>query len=380
MNDVAVRREAVAGIREYVARVREALGDLPLEEVDDLIGGLEADLTERARELSIEGDPVVAFGDPTAYAEELRAAAGLAPAELLVAPRQGPVWRIESWLRESGRRRLARWPWLADAVPVWWAMRGAVLGGFVAITILRSYPFAARFVVVLTGVALSFWWGRRGERAIGSSGNRVLLATNLLALLFLLPVTSEMTRERVVHDSGFVSGAVPGGGVWVDGRQASNLYAYDAQGNRIDRVRLFDQHGQALVVDSESWTELGPDRQPPVTAEGEFDVDSNIFPIRWGSLTGWESSADGWEPPVRISELAPAPPAALTPEPGAARDGSPGDAVPQDGSSGDAVPQVQTSPTPSGSSSPAPASGATSEVAPTVEPGPLPAPDASSAR
>ena len=58
---------------EHFARsVRAALSDLPADEIDDLTDGLEADLDERA---SDEDSPD--FGDPVAYALELRTAAGL---------------------------------------------------------------------------------------------------------------------------------------------------------------------------------------------------------------------------------------------------------------------------------------------------------------
>ena len=58
---------------EFAAKVREALSDLPPDELDELTDGLEADLAERAEESGLE------LGDPSAYAEELRAAAGYPP-------------------------------------------------------------------------------------------------------------------------------------------------------------------------------------------------------------------------------------------------------------------------------------------------------------
>ena len=68
--------EGQAAVHEYVERVRAALADLPPEDLDELTGGLEADLREQAGELPPGPDLAAAFGAPTAYAE-LRAAAGL---------------------------------------------------------------------------------------------------------------------------------------------------------------------------------------------------------------------------------------------------------------------------------------------------------------
>ena len=69
--------EGQAAVHEYVERVRAALADLPPEDLDELTGGLEADLREQAGELPPGTDLAAAFGAPTAYAAELRAAAGL---------------------------------------------------------------------------------------------------------------------------------------------------------------------------------------------------------------------------------------------------------------------------------------------------------------
>ncbi|TFD05650.1 hypothetical protein E3T29_13490, partial [Cryobacterium sp. TMT1-66-1] len=66
-------------IRDFALAVRAALNDLPADDVDDLTDGLEADLTEQAADVDA-GDaaaPGFDLGDPVAYADELRGAAGL---------------------------------------------------------------------------------------------------------------------------------------------------------------------------------------------------------------------------------------------------------------------------------------------------------------
>ena len=61
----------------YVAAVRARLDDLAPEEVEELTGGLEADLAEALA--GFDETPRQRFGDPAAYADELRAAADLPP-------------------------------------------------------------------------------------------------------------------------------------------------------------------------------------------------------------------------------------------------------------------------------------------------------------
>lgn len=89
-----------AQVIAFAAAVREALNDLPAEDVDELVDGLEADLTERAA----DGDADFEFGDPDLYAAELRSAAGLPDRSPLPPhPRQGVQHDIRR-IEESGRR------------------------------------------------------------------------------------------------------------------------------------------------------------------------------------------------------------------------------------------------------------------------------------
>ena len=74
-------------VAEYARTVRAALDDLPADTLDDLTDGLEADLLDALADT--EAGPVDAaqsledvttqFGPARVYADELRAAAGLAP-------------------------------------------------------------------------------------------------------------------------------------------------------------------------------------------------------------------------------------------------------------------------------------------------------------
>ncbi|HEY0775806.1 MAG TPA: hypothetical protein VGD51_17100, partial [Nocardioidaceae bacterium] len=73
MNEATIRLETRPEVSAFVGKVRDRLADLTDEEREELVGGLEADINE----LVEDGGSVAALGDPRAYADELRAAAGI---------------------------------------------------------------------------------------------------------------------------------------------------------------------------------------------------------------------------------------------------------------------------------------------------------------
>ena len=86
-------------VHAYVTAVRGWLGDLPPDEVEDLTGGMEADLSERAAE---SGERLGGLlGEPQAYAAELRSAAGLPP-------RAAPMTTSDAGRAEPWTDRLER--------------------------------------------------------------------------------------------------------------------------------------------------------------------------------------------------------------------------------------------------------------------------------
>lgn len=305
---------SASAVRDYVTQVRVALADLSPEDVDDLTGGLEADLGEHLAERPLDSDLTTILGTPQTYAAELRAAAGLptapAPARISLS------WQATAALRNLGARLLARFPWLADLRTPWWLARGFVLG-VVMSAVLLSASRQAEVLVGVVGAALSFAWGRRsvarGPRRPLAFG--LVTAVNIVAVLALVPVAFMMTGPDVQYVSDTPQPASSGPGVWVNSEPATNLYAFDAKGNRIDNVRLFNQYGQAVTVDPNALLGIfGPGQEPPMDDQGNPQVNLGVFPLRWGLLTGWQASSGGWEPPIQISPLSDAQTA--TPAPG----------------------------------------------------------------
>ena len=180
-------------VRDYVAQVRAALADLPLEDVEEFTTGMEADLTERLAE---PGDGTLRdrLGEPEVYAAELRSAAGLPPRAALVPVEEacgaapfGPVVGPEL-------RCLEAMPWLGDLRPLWWAVRGFIL--------LAGSPM---WMHRWTGIGL-LWGARRrssrsfsgcscanGSRPVG--GSRRFGSSSTSSAVLLLPFAFVAARR-----------------------------------------------------------------------------------------------------------------------------------------------------------------------------------------
>lgn len=139
MNDTTrfgVRPEA----ERFVAAVRARFVDLDDEEREELLGGLEADVSELVAD---QGSAVL--GDPVVYADELRSAAGLPqPARRR---RFGTGGGLDLGAKlDAGRARwdglvgregvLPIWTVLATLQPAWWALRAWA----VAVVVARLVP------------------------------------------------------------------------------------------------------------------------------------------------------------------------------------------------------------------------------------------------
>ncbi|MDP9026421.1 MAG: hypothetical protein M3N46_02545, partial [Actinomycetota bacterium] len=258
---------ASPAVTAFAAAVRAALADLPEDEVDELTDGLEADLTERIADGGVEGGDL---GDPVRYAEELRVAAGLPN----LAPRRArSYWvRIPVLVAAEWRALVGRYPLLSQIAqflvslrPVWWIFRAAAVtwvllilfGGYLFAPI--SGPFVLLFVAM---VVLSVQFGR-GKWLPFAWMRGLLLAGNILLAIsvpFVLAgvVTSINNTAYAAADSNQPTSE--SSGLQLDGAQVSNVFAYDAQGNPLSQVQLFDQDGKPLNLVGD----------PLATADQEF--------------------------------------------------------------------------------------------------------------
>lgn len=313
-------REAVA---RYAAAVRRHLGDLPPDLVEDLTDGLEADLVDALEDgAALPAGAVVdlddRFGEPGAYAAELRAAAGLPDAVPARAPRPWPDGLARAGGAAAGAWRrtravVARQPWAApvaraaaDLRPLWWVARAWVLYQVVMWLAAEwsvlprlvrperdGVPGSARhWALLLVLAVVSVQWGR-GRWGAGQLP-RLSRALTVVALLLALPVAVFTWESRyyapVAATVQYVEVPVelpgPQDGVWVDGMQVSNLFVYDAEGDPLSGVQVYDDRGRAVRTTTDeglgSWTFPGVDE--PWTFVPSWDEDGrarwNVYPLQ----------------------------------------------------------------------------------------------------
>jgi hypothetical protein len=259
-------------IARFVAAVRAQLDDLSADEVAELTGGLEADLTDALAEE--EDTPSERYGDPAEYARELRAAAGLPPRSGF---RRGDEAPAEKWRRfllgpslrsvppralyAEARQSLEAqqwWPAVRDFLvvlrPAWWVLRawiavqlfwasapgvstdvenagGLVRGGFPGLLLL------------IAAVVISVELGRRSP--LPERWQQVLITVgNVIAVIALLPAVSASGSHSYYSSDAYSAPA----GLSLDGQPVSNVFPYDSQGRLLSGVQLYNQNGHPLEI------------------------------------------------------------------------------------------------------------------------------------
>jgi hypothetical protein len=330
------RPEVVA----FLARVRQQLGDLDDEQRDELLDGLEADLSEQLA----AGDRLP---DATAYAVELRAAAGL-PAtgrhgqRFLSRTHRPPriadwpgLARAE-WMALTERSAATRQVWaLLEAVrPAWWVLRA-----WIAVTLVDQLAGPWEYVslwptlgpslvgpLLLVGaVVLSVLVGQ-GKLWPGSGPDRttlarmVLLGLNTFAVVVPLSFTGDGSQwEPYVGGTGYSAGFHDANHRPVLRNGADvvrNVYAYDAEGQPLQGVQLFDQQGRPIAVAPQSSMGEGAERQVTCPWFNGTTPLFNVFPLpqrtqRSGTCVGDVDPARVGPQGFHEAPLASVPPATL---------------------------------------------------------------------
>jgi HAAS domain-containing protein len=272
-------------VRSYLSAVRARLDDLPAEERDHLLTDIEPSVLESAEESDVPVE--LRLGPPDRFADELRAAAGLAPRAGAV-PSAPPrrtlrqsVAEVDRWFSSSPGAR-----WLRELAPLWWVLRGYVAVGLVAsaydvgfgtryvgVPVFGGSDVRTGAVAVAVAVIVSIAIGLRRPRR-----NALVVLVNLLLILATPSVVInalEAGRAAVFND-GIVTEPTPPAGVSLNGAPVQNIYGFDRKGRLLPDVRLYDQSGQPLDIGAGA---ADSDRRPVEDRAG--NVASNAFPIRY---------------------------------------------------------------------------------------------------
>lgn len=275
-------------VSAFADAVRRHLDDLPIDQLDELTEGLEADLAASAADAtdaSREFDPA----DALAYASELRAAAGLPPRSAN-ARRVSVVDAVKEFTSTTANRiRASKFgagliDFLIALRPVWWVLRGWVL--FVVVTSLASGRFEylllnpLAFVLLLLFVVVSVQWGR--GRWLPTAWLR---ATRTVVSVFAIIALAYLGLGAVVIASMPSSSSDPGVnyGLRLDDEPVQNIFAYDAAGQPLDFVQLYDGRGEPLTTvgrSADMWAHYLSDGSRLVPPESEAGSTAwNVFPL-----------------------------------------------------------------------------------------------------
>lgn len=334
MNDTT-RFEVQPEVSEFVARVRDRLADLTDEEREELVGGLEADLSER---LADRGSEVL--GDPADYAAELRAAAGLGVRRTWHGPGR-PQMHVQGVL-DGARARwdeavangpaAGAWSFVVALRPLWWFFRAWLAAQLIDVsyghdlptpvpTLLGVWPgvlVTLAFTVVSVQVGRGAWWP--GSRAAGSLTARlVLLALNAFAIVLAPLVLGQFPASGTLGygdlDEGYVA---PAAGLQDHGTFVENIFPYDAHGRPLTGVQLFDQDGEPVTVGRDARVQLSQTGDRHTVSYPYYNGTRrlwNVFPLATRSQPGYTSPLQAWtssRPPVLpAAPLALVPPASL---------------------------------------------------------------------
>lgn len=288
MNDTTLPIATIPSeVRLFLAAVRRELGDLDAEEVAEMTDGLEADLTDLVAERGPD-----ALGDPKAYAQELRTAAGVgavAQTRTRRPVRESVTACLDAchgWFDHQVERIPGDpQPVIAWLRPAWWILRAWVAvslmdiffgrGSYDGVSLVPSLMgqqlglvvlAVAVFVSIMIGLG-RFWPG--GSR--GLLARLVLLGLNAFAIVMTpLAASSLGNGDWVQWDQGYQQGLMDAatpvsqgglaeGQLTLKGRNVTNIYPFDAEGRPLAGVQLFDQKGRPLAVSAEPYCPSGTD-------------------------------------------------------------------------------------------------------------------------
>ncbi|MBM7790832.1 HAAS signaling domain-containing protein [Tenggerimyces flavus] len=258
----------------YELRVRDALADLPADEVEELIQDLRGHLAEINAEFPEGVDEhalIDRLGLPEVYAGELRAAAGFeVPTRTPWKPTLRRRWASRyQRLREHPRLSRLHESWPTVRVG-WWVLRGWLLGfalsmGFTdqqtmsPLPSLRTDDGWMGLVVILASIAVSVGFGRVMANRRGRRWMLLLVPVNIAALIGLSVLAFGYRADVQLPDYNEAHAAEPSNGnlVGSNGGPIMNIYAFDQDGKPLPNVYLFDQDGMPIELARETCNVTG---------------------------------------------------------------------------------------------------------------------------
>lgn len=260
-------------VEAYAAVVRGALADLSAVQRELLVEDLEEHLAEIAAE--IDGPLAERLGDPLRYAAELRASAGFDARGMSRRARLHN--RVVGVRAELTRRLEAQRGWgptvafVRSLRPAWILLRG-YLALMLASAVVNDNASGGFFphltshlagltgiVAIVVGVYVSFWLDRRQQRGLGRIARCAIVTATVAMVIFAgnwalgvqafdqaYDASSQSAQAPAMAPAGPMT--LPDGQTTSDLVSVTNIYAYGADGQPLDNVRLYDQDGHPIVL------------------------------------------------------------------------------------------------------------------------------------
>lgn len=313
-------------IAEFVRAVRVELADLPASTVDDLVGGLRADLAALVDDSGLPLHRVVST--PTRYAADLRAGADLPQDQAPVVRRRMRTTLLTRWRNSRladvvTRDTAVRPEFLAfcrAVIPAWWVVRGVVLAA-VANLVVNTDGIALA-LLHLGFVVLSVEIGRRHRFARSAEARRRLDrgtdAAGGLLLFLMLPLFFDFLswgfsggRATAYQQTGPGSyGDAMGDGVVNAGNPVGNLFVFDRFGDLVPQARIVDDRGDLLELSAVDYVDArSGDVVTAVDYAGPTGSSRAVFPLDVSPDVYWDEMGE----PAGDSRLAASPVPALPP-------------------------------------------------------------------
>ncbi|NNM46655.1 HAAS signaling domain-containing protein [Knoellia koreensis] len=304
MSTNTIKMPSAHEVNAYVTQVRAELADLSPDDVEELTGGLEADLAERVAEAP---DGLAGLGSPAAYAAELRSAAGL-PARSGLSP---SWWSQQVAVFHDNIRDLRRDSALANEVidflvklrPAWWVLRGLVIAWVGASVVgVRALLLPLGILAVVASV-----WLARRPKVLGEATGLLTLALNAVAIVACLGWWASYSTPGDPNAVVYGESGGPATGLVYNEQSVGNLFVYDRDGKALSDVRVFTDRGDPIDLRRDL---VGDDGSPLKGPADIYGKDwSNAAPVV--TSNGPFGDPTVWTPPTAIPPLAP------TPEPSA---------------------------------------------------------------
>jgi hypothetical protein len=300
----------VAGeeVRAYLEAVRAHLDYVPPDDRDELLEDLEEHLLEVAAES--DGTLEDRLGPPSAYAEELRASAGLPGpgtegARLMQRISGSQILRRAAVALDSQRARGLR-RFIRELSPGWWVARGylGVLawGVIVARDEGRSvreaipYPrllgsYAWGVLVAIVAIVVSVKLGRLAAR------DRRAWIASLAATVVVLAVGFTVLGD--LGDLGYAyaddASALNPYLQHADGTPIANICPYSSDGKLLNGVLLFDQFGRPITNTSDTVDDQAIEAAKPAIGNA---YPKSIGVVQFGGA--YTVAPDGTEQPQTV--------------------------------------------------------------------------------